>query len=297
MRKARRWSVVATLVAATVVALPPLPAAADRAPAGEVQLADLINEARLASSVPTLTPVPEVADVAYAWSEAIAARDVIEINPDLEDQLCCWTWVYEHVVVHDGPVVGWSVERSIADAFLQLMDKDQSEGLLDPAADAIGIGIEQHPGTRELWITIDLVATAPGAPAPAPPPAPAPAPTTAPAPAAPIPAPTTAPAPAPQPAAPAGAAAPAAAPTLAPPRARERAPESSWMRRKAAYDQLAGRTDDGVAGELASALPIGELEQLAASGPSAGVVGLLRVLLRRLTALVLSDAALAFLAL
>lgn len=210
-RGEQRHPWLAACVAAGVLGLVAVPAAARAGTADASCMASAINDARAAAGLAPLALNGNLASIASAHSQDMAAAGSLSHNPDLRSQAPS-DWVSLGENVGDGPSCS-----SVAVAFMG--DADHRQNILDASFSQVGVGaVTDASGT--IWFTEDFMGTGgSAAPAPVPPPSvpksvlvsgPGPHHTTAPAPQpeapavpavtkvpAPVPAPATAPGPAP----------------------------------------------------------------------------------------------------
>lgn len=115
-----------------------------------------VNEERALNDLPPLAHADDIARVAEAWSEEMAAMTSMEHNPAFGDQLCCWELVTENVAYGEAYRVwlpGDPVERLTRELHEGLLGSPgHRANLLDPSVDQIGIGVHlDAEGT--MWIT------------------------------------------------------------------------------------------------------------------------------------------------
>jgi uncharacterized protein YkwD len=151
---------------ATLLAVPPAVAAADRTAdeaAAESTMFDEHNVARSdpgAFGHPDETPVgglewaEDVAEVARAWSDEMAATGIFKHNPDFSSETCCWTRVGENIAWVQ-PVSWWgSPEGAAKQTFQNLMDSDgHRNNIMNGHFDQVGVGVTID-GNDRMWTTV-----------------------------------------------------------------------------------------------------------------------------------------------
>jgi uncharacterized protein YkwD/putative cell wall-binding protein len=154
----------ALLTAAAIVGAVPVSAGAAQDLTAEQQFVSLVNAERNSLTLPSLRPVKDVRDVAYAWSTVMASERRMYHNPNYYNQFCCWTRAAENVgwtTVSD-PNDPAAVKEAVERLHKAFMDSDgHRANIMNPLFDHVGIGVEVRenscPGgayyTACLWAT------------------------------------------------------------------------------------------------------------------------------------------------
>lgn len=132
------------------------PRATGRAPQAEALMLDLVNRERDVHGLRPLEAAPDVADVAWRWSQRMAGSGELAHNPRAADEVCCWSVVAENVAFSDAHAV-WlpgdpvaRVTRELHEALLA--SPSHRANLLHRQVDQVGIGIHvDRDGT--VWVT------------------------------------------------------------------------------------------------------------------------------------------------
>jgi uncharacterized protein YkwD len=156
--RALQW-LVAGLTLAVVLALLVTqagPASAGRHLDAAGLMHELVDEVRAEQGLPPFAPADDLADVAHAWSQQMAATRHFEHNPDAGAQVCCWETVAENIAWSDPPKLwrrGDPVVRTMRELHEALLaSPGHRANLLDPQLDQLGIGIHvDRDGS--VWIT------------------------------------------------------------------------------------------------------------------------------------------------
>lgn len=138
-RSTRLFAVVAAALAMVAVLLPGAPA---QAAVEEDSFASRINAERAAAGLPALRHVTDLQDVARRQSQAMAASNTLQHNPNLATDVTDWSRLAENVGY------GGSVE-SLHTALMN--SPGHRANILDPGVSQVGIGIAWS-GSR-LWVT------------------------------------------------------------------------------------------------------------------------------------------------
>ena len=123
----------------------------------------MVNDSRAEHDLPPLAPADDVADVAAAWSAAMADAGELEHNPDFPEQICCWRQVTENVAWSEPPrtrLGGDPVATTVAELHEALLDSPGHRvNILDPQATEVGIGVHVERDGN-VWITQNFRASA-----------------------------------------------------------------------------------------------------------------------------------------
>jgi uncharacterized protein YkwD len=147
---------LATAVFLVVAFTPAAPSTIGRDDEAAAAMVAMVNDARAAERLPPLAPAPDVADVAAAWSAAMAEADEMEHNPRFPDEICCWVQVTENVAWSEPPrtrFTGDPVTTTVEELHHALLDSPGHRvNILDEMVTEIGIGIHvDRDGS--VWIT------------------------------------------------------------------------------------------------------------------------------------------------
>lgn len=161
---------VALLVALVMVTLVGVPARAttsDLEAVAERLFFELINADRQDvpteyaaehDAVPPLAGYADIRSVARGWSEQMSQDHRLYHNPELGDQLCCWTGAAENVGVTSlGAADDTSLEDAVEGLHRAFMASEgHRRNLMNGAYDHVGVGVTVNPSTGRLWATMNF---------------------------------------------------------------------------------------------------------------------------------------------